>query len=193
MPLTQKRKNEIKNTVLSVLKASDIHTLPVRINDIVQAYAIQCLPMDRYAQRGPESASGEDGFVFRQKQGYLIVYNTECSPVRIRWTLAYQLGHIFLKHLDAEELSAGRADDEANYFAKELLAPLSVLDKLGARTAQQIAQVCNISFQAASIRSRDFMRRDAYYKKYGNTDYDERFLSQFSVLFAPKNTVQASE
>ncbi len=51
-------------------------------------------------------------------------------------------------------------------FAIRLLAPACVLHEIGALTAEEIMQVCNISYSAASIRAermQELMRRNKWY------------------------------
>lgn len=58
------------------------------------------------------------------------------SRARKRWTIAHELGHIMLGHLDLSNLSDLTDQEhsiyelEANTFARELLAPLSLCYKL---------------------------------------------------------------
>ena len=107
----------------------------------------------------------------------MIVYNPQHSRGRIRFTLAVQLAHILLGHMNG--MPQNRATDmEAAYFAKELLMPIAVLDHVGARSRQSIARFCDVSQMAAGYRARDFERRDRFRNGYGETEYDIRFLVQ---------------
>ena len=65
---------------------------------------------------------------------YLILYNAEMNAGRIRWTLAHEIGHIYIGHLEVIEGAEiayneqrgfyDQFESEADYFAWNLLAPL---------------------------------------------------------------------
>lgn len=104
------------------------------------------------------------------RQLYLIVYNELKPPNRIRFSLAHELAHIVLHHLDNKktELSRGGLDDftywhmegEANTFAGNFLVPPilmqerfkeSVIDKISA-----IVSTFLISKTSALWRMQDY-------------------------------------
>lgn len=102
-----------------------------------------------------------DGFTVRHKGQYYIFYNEQCSPGRQRFTIAHELGHIVLGHLDDgqyteinREPAPGNAPEEtqANQFAARLLAPACVLHALNVRSAEEVSQICGISHRAAEFR-----------------------------------------
>lgn len=108
-----------------------------------------------------------EGFTIRDSSGRMSVfYNEQYADQHIRFTLAHELGHIFLGHLSLEndeaqykptqQGSAGGLDLtelEADAFAIEILAPACVLWQLGVHSPKNIAQLCNISISAARFRA----------------------------------------
>lgn len=84
-----------------------------------------------------------------------------------------------LGHLDKPIQTEFDIEDEANCFAQELLAPLAVLDELGARASEAISETCYISAQAAEMIARSLKIRDSY----SNTSTDIRLLQQFRSMF----------
>lgn len=62
---------------------------------------------------------------------YVIAYNEKRSEHRIRFTIAHELGHIYLGHLlnDVPEKLYKTQETEANYFAKRLLVPQPLICK----------------------------------------------------------------
>ena len=178
--ITRERKNEIKDIVLDIMQKSNIHSLPVKINDILRQYKIRCIKMDEITVRSSKSRAvpDDDGYIIKSGEEYIIVYNPNHPQTRIRFTLACQLAHIFLGHISSGK-SDKSTDLEAAYFADELLMPLSVLDSYGARSADDIAKRCDVSYSAAKIREKDFVRRDKYKKINGETEYDIKFLNCF--------------
>lgn len=177
--ISRQRKSEIKDTVIGIFEKSGVSSLPVRLDNIVKAYDIRCIRMDKISTRtSSASDASSDGYIIKSGSKHIIVYNPEHSRARTRFTLACQLAHIFLGHLE-RGASDKATDTEANYFAQELLMPLSVLDSYGCRSAEDIAKRCDVSLTAAKIRAKDFVRRDKYKKLYGETEHDMRFLNCF--------------
>lgn len=102
----------------------------------------------------------ENGASIYQDGKWYLIYD-DYSPIgRRRFTIAHELGHIFLGH----ELINGRhgrtfkidkpqSEREADMFAAHLLAPACVLWGLGIQSPEEIAKICNISLAAAKIRA----------------------------------------
>lgn len=183
----QWRRNQIKDVALSVLEKARVDKLPVNLRDVLKALGFLCTTFENAKAHGIIVEGTDDGYTLaRPVPGgvqYMIIYNAAVMVrQRIRWTIAHEIGHIVLGHIDGA-YKGGDKEAEANYFARELLAPLSVLDELGARTPAAISQTCDISSEAAELRSADFVRRDAYKSAHGNTLHDMRFLRQFSRMF----------
>lgn len=90
----------------------------------------------------------------------VILISKNCSIKRQRFTCAHELGHILLGHVGKYQLvnrEPSRGDNPieqaANVFASRILAPACVLWALNARTPEQIENLCQISYQAASFRA----------------------------------------
>lgn len=84
--------------------------------------------------------------------------NTKPGP-RQRFSIAHELGHIFL-HNNNQATVYNRepspnddpVETEANIFASRLLAPLCVLQFLNLNSAKEISEYCDISYTAAKAR-----------------------------------------
>ena len=65
-------------------------------------------------------------------QHQVIVYDDTRSPEQARFTIAHELGHIFLRHTDERERFAKRLEVQADRFAELLLtlSPVHVPDIL---------------------------------------------------------------
>ena len=184
--IPQWRRDQIKDVVLDILEKVRIGELPVELKRILAFYGWRITTIGKARKAGMNISDEDNGFsVVRSAPGgdeYLIIYNEDHVPGRIRWTIAHEIGHIALGHLRG--VSAVTDEEaEANYFARELLTPLAVLDELGVRSVAEIAEVCDISSWAAEIRAGDFQRRDWYKARHGNTERDLQFLKQFSKMF----------
>ena len=116
-----------------------------------------------------EAFGSEDGCThYDPKTGRcLVTYNNNGYRPRIRWTLAHELGHILCGHFQ-ELYALGRRglsdelwqtmEEEADYFAASLLAPLPAIRKLNARSADDIRRLFGLSTAAANRRQREFLK-----------------------------------
>lgn len=81
---------------------------------------------------------------------YVITYNDLISAEhRKRFTIAHELGHIYLNHLTNEHLPKEiyeQQEKEANYFAKRFLVPLPFLTTLLKNTTLDALSKTDISF-----------------------------------------------
>lgn len=94
------------------------------------------------------------GFSLAAEGRFICVLNSGlCHQPRRKWTAAHEIGHILSGHISGEPLllSAGQ-EREADRFAAELLAPLTVLHFCGVSSALEIERLCGISHEAAVYR-----------------------------------------
>lgn len=115
----------------------------------------------------------ERGISLLIKNQWVIIYDDK-EPIPVsRFTIAHELGHIFLGHsfqkgYHSRNFDKKRPDieNEADMFAARLLAPACVLHELGITSAEEIAKVCNISITAAKHRAERIQileQRNAWY------------------------------
>lgn len=117
---------------------------------------------------------------------YLILYNANSNPGRIRWTIAHEIGHICIGHLkvieDAEIAYTESRDfydqfeSEADYFAWNLLAPLPIMREMGIHSAAEIKSVYGLSTQAAALH---FDRYTKWCKGHIKTSWENGMLRAF--------------
>ena len=181
--IPNKRRAQIKDIVIDILERAQINSLPVKLSKILSIHSIGCLSFEKAEKTGLNLDYTQNGHtVLLSNQKYMILYNSEQTPQRIRWTISHELGHIMLNHFRGVCADTNK-EAAANYFARELLLPLAVLDRLGARSAEEIAELCNVSLEAAQIMTEAFKRRDEFNAKYGDTKHDLMFLACFYKMF----------
>lgn len=142
-----------RNASWQCLIDCSISELPIKPVQIAANYGIHCKQADKSVLKG---ASGEieclNGEIF-------ISFDIQDPRQRQRYTVMHELGHYLLGHLGNEPLSRResecRPEEEqaADKFAIDMLAPACVLWGLDLHTAEEIAQLCNISMQAAKYRA----------------------------------------
>lgn len=145
-----------------ILVKENIKELPVNIVELCHKLGIAVKYYDKLEQ-------GNDGKCTVINKQPIILVRQECSRQRKRFTIAHELGHILLGHVGKYELinreispTDNPIEQEANVFASRLLAPACVLWGLNVNSADEIAQLCDISPTAAEYR---WQRMQELYKR----------------------------
>lgn len=157
---------QARNASWQCLIDYNIDSLPVKVSRIAKQTDIVLLKNSAVNLL----SENESGITLMQNDKFYIVYADEQSPQRCRFTIAHELGHIFLGHLFKADgngfLKTDEAEHSANVFARDLLAPACVLHELQALTSAAIANLCDISLEAATYRAErmaELERRNAFY------------------------------
>ena len=82
--------------------------------------------------------------------GNIIAYNDKKTRERIRFSLMHEFGHFMLNTVD---------EDEADYFASNILAPRSIIYSLNCRNAEDVHATFEISYAAANRAWYDYRHR----------------------------------
>lgn len=125
----------------------NVQCLPIDIKPIITAIGIKIKRDINGLLRNDERGRtvNADGELY-------ILVKDEPIPQK-RYTIMHEIGHIVLGHTEA----FGSSDvDEyaAERFAIGVLAPACVLWGIGVKTAEEIAEMCNISITAAKNREK---------------------------------------
>lgn len=137
-----------------------ISSLPVNLSQICKAEHIKLFTYKEGKSfirklRLESNMIGNDAFSI----GRIIFYDDKSTIARQRFSIAHEMGHIFL-HSSKKATVYNREqtpndnpiEAEANVFASRLLAPLCVLHYLHVQNPEEIADICNISMASAQIR-----------------------------------------
>ena len=151
-----------RDAAWQILLDCGVDRLPVRTSVLCRKLGIKLV----------EGGISQDGYSTIIYDEPYIVVKESLGVRRKRFTVAHEMGHILLGHVGKYELvnrEPSEADNpierEANIFASRLLAPACVLWGCGAKTAEEIAELCDISQQAARIRAQrmeELYRRDRF-------------------------------
>lgn len=156
MGYIRKYKNAFK--LSQEIHSKYVHSYPVDILDVIKNFnnievfkTSECKVFSKI----------EEGMSFRCDDKYIIVYNDNKPPNRIKFTIAHELGHILLGHLD-ERNNQYSKEYEADTFASNLLAPPQMIDYAEATfddfeySTVYIANLFCISEQCAKVRLADY-------------------------------------
>lgn len=141
-----------RNLAWEVLINEKITELPVSVSKICKGMGIS---IKKYV--ADDDNSGYSTVI----DGRAVIFVSAIDPPeRQRFTAAHELGHILLGHVGKFKLvnrepaeSDNPIEQAANVFASRLLAPACVLWGCGCKTAEEIADLCCISMQAAQFRT----------------------------------------
>lgn len=124
---------------------------PLNCFEVAERLGIVVIPYSELPEhaRNESLSKSEDGYSTREKGVYVIYYNDEQPPTRIKFTIWHEIGHIQLGHLDGCEKSTERIEAEANHFAAYIIAPLVFVFLLGLETPCEIADTLRISIDCA--------------------------------------------
>ena len=156
-----------RNAAWEILLACRVDALPVDLNAVLRHLEVRAYSY----RRGRElleaagltaAAKRVSGLTFFARAQPIILYNDAEMPQRIRFTVAHEIGHIVLGHVQPGEHTQQNREPQpgdspieqaANRFAADLLAPACVLWGLDLHRAEDIARACKISIQAARFRA----------------------------------------
>ena len=174
MVLYEKYK-ETRDAAWQCLIENEVRELPVKVTDIIKRYGIRIVAYgdatNLILRMKKERCLSEDGFCVNHNGRFIIYYNENIAPNRLRFTLAHELGHITIGYIMYAREHAWNghnfAEQEANMFAARLLMPACVLHEIKAITPEKISKICAVSLESAKIRSERMAlleRRGAWYK-----------------------------
>lgn len=175
--LSDERLEGIKQSVVKMYEKFDINCVPISAFEIATKMGVSVIPYSAYNERTQKLMlkKSEDGFVVEKTDGsFFIFYNDEKGYGRINNTIMHEIGHIILEHTEDSEL----ADKEVKFFAKYALAPPVLIHKFALKDAFSIANVFDISYEAAGYAL-------SYYHKwlqYGGKNYTSYELKTLELF-----------
>lgn len=212
--IKQVRYDYIKKKVCEVFITNKINKLPTDIKRIYDNYRnCRIIPYTKFMKDHSLSQyevinflGSEDGCsILEESTGKYLVFVNDIdyiifNPLRRKWTLAHELGHIVLAHhiitnktkLNRDGLSKKEyklLEKEADFFASILLAPPIILYHVGIKSADDIKKLCKISTQASKNRYKSYKR----WLKFNSIDYyDHLLLEHFSNFIYQKKCIHCS-
>lgn len=179
---------------LQCLAYNKISELSVSLTTIARNSSVKIIKNSDANELQPD----ESGISLLIGMEYFIVYDDTQSKGRCRFTIAHELGHIFLGHLltGTKETRAAVSkrpiiEQEADLFASRLLSPTCVLWGLGLKMPAQISKFCGLSYTASKIRC---YQMQPIYKRneYTMCDLEREVYGNFKE-FIDKNKMRADK
>ena len=162
-----KNYQQARDASWKILLDCGVDSLPVDVLDIARQLGVRVFSYEQGARiirrhKLQRIADRTDGFTFAVCGSPMVFFNAGTSRQRARFTIAHELGHICLNHLEWNRPTVvnrepGPHDNPretaANQFAARLLSPACVLWALDIHTPEDIARLCDISLPAARFRA----------------------------------------
>ena len=155
----------------------DVSCIPISAFEIATKMGVSVVPYSAYNEKTQKLMvkKSEDGFVVEKADGsFFVFYNDEKGYGRINNTIMHEIGHIILEHTEDSAL----ADKEVKFFAKYALAPPVLIHKLALKDAYSIANVFDISYEAAGYALSNY-RKWLQYGGKNYTSYERKILELF--------------
>lgn len=162
-----KNYQQARDASWKILLDCGVDSLPVDVLDVARQLGVRVFSYEQGARiiqrhKLQRIAERTDGFSLVVCGSPMVFFNAGTSRQRARFTIAHELGHICLNHLEWNRPTVvnrepGPHDNPretaANQFAARLLAPACVLWALDIHTPEDIARLCDISLPAARFRA----------------------------------------
>lgn len=148
---------DIRDSAWRCLLDFNLDRLPIEIPKITRTANIHVVRDSLVSDLLP----AEKGKVYYDGLRWHIVYRDTDPVAERRFTLAHELGHIFLGHNLKYAKYAGtqefvgkpKSEQQADAFAMRLLCPACILHTLNLTTPEEIAAACKVPLDVAALRA----------------------------------------
>lgn len=147
---------QIEKIVAKILKTNfEEIRFPIDIKNLAKSLNIKIEYSD---------LKGEDGYIFKYENSYMICIADNRINSRSNFTLAHELGHVVLGHLDTHEhLPYYVKERQANHFAGALLMPFHFMVAYKDELDPILNVFMNVSKKAEIVR-RNILESDIRFK-----------------------------
>lgn len=153
------------------LEENNVSNFPLNFPYLANRMDVELMPYSKFPEECVAHLYTQDGFTVLTDDGVpKIIYNDRKPIHRVNFTIAHEIGHIKLGHIykKINTLFSYVIEQEANCFARNILAPFHEVLKLKNITPTTISNHFKISIEASHIRLK-YLSTDMYnYRKNGN-------------------------
>ena len=172
----------IKGEVIHIFELYDVRCIPVSGFEIAIKMGMRLVPYSTLNRRAFFKAleTSPDGF-YVEKDGEEMIFFEDIGNdyARQNMTLLHEIGHCVLDHTGHDR----HEEDEAKFFAKYAIAPPVLVEKINARSPEDIYRAFDISYEAAVYAWSYYKSWKKHHKRVGcYTDYEEKLLAIYDKL-----------
>lgn len=159
-----KTKNEIstkgyyntRNAAWRFLIENNVTSYPLDLKKITSQNGWRVLELQKYVLEHPELrkyVKKNEGLTLKIDNKYIILVDGRNTMERNRFTIAHEIGHIYLNHVGTK---TAQIEKEANMFASRILMPMFLINELKITTPEELAKLCCVSIEAATWRMKRY-------------------------------------
>lgn len=159
--------------VLETFQKCNVKSFPINCFDLLEQHGYECMEYSELEEEKQTACHQVSDDAFRLN--HIVYYNDSNKVCRSRFSLMHELGHIVLVHRAPYTNSH---EQEANFFASNILAPRMAINYSGCKNATDVARIFRMTYEAASYAFDDFRRwrRIAVYRM---SAYDKAVYKHF--------------
>jgi len=166
---------EIDQIVLNTLMTADISSLPLDIDLWYKKQGWQYYTYAEAKKLGVSMDLSRHSLSVKTENGLIVYYNDTVRPTkRIRWLLTKE-GARFI-------LGENSTQTDIIYFTERFLMPIAPLAFLGAKSADDIIKICNVTREAAHNCLNTIKHHRARIERSGYSALDMGYLHQFKLI-----------
>ncbi len=153
-----------RNKAWEILIKCKVNELPLNLTKIIKLHNIKTKAYSKsnYIKTLSYEIQNGDGFSKIENERKVIYFNDKKgSKARRRFTIAHELGHCLLGHLQSNDKTFYRnfetdvsdcIEQQANVFARDILMPAVVLHYTNNTNYKDIMKLCGVSSTSAKLR-----------------------------------------
>ena len=148
----------VRDSAWRCLADHDISSLPV---DVMKIARLNKIPVKKDSLVGILKPDEQAKAYFNGSK-WIIIYDDSNDLLTNRFSIAHELGHIFLNHVSdyfkykdvEDDGKKNKSEQQADMFAQRLLCPMSVLHHLDVTSPEEISKICLVPLDCATERSK---------------------------------------
>ncbi|MCR5648662.1 MAG: hypothetical protein K6F67_03895 [Oscillospiraceae bacterium] len=181
MRLSDEQYEFIKGEVVALFERYDVRCIPISGFELAYKMGFAIIPYSVLSERQRSAAMriSADGFYMEDPLGSDIVYYNDDDGIsyeRANMTILHEVGHCVLDHIGESD----EEEAEAGFFAKYAAAPPPLIHRIKPEMPEEIADVFNISYEAAYY-AMDYYQKWLAFGGKDYTEYEIRLLRLFEV------------
>ena len=177
-----------------------ITSFPFKVKNFLEEQSdIQICSFSKARKHGVDVSSlgSESAIIIESMGAYIIFYNQDEPPCRIRFSILHEFGHYIFEHtpdLKKTDLLYRKQELEANCFAAQMLMPEQLLRECMSRgkklSTNLIIQAFGVSREAAQKKVNTLSKTNSDWRSIEEKKYDDIILQKYSSTLdqiAPKS------